>query len=524
VSRRERPRRHEIELLEPRLYLSTIVEQAWWADWRDAGPAESSGSAVESADSILDAPEDVAAAPSVIDVNGAASSDDAVVATFDANTGELVEAVVAPRGAFVLSGNTLYFDTVGSADSATDLGLTRVDLVTGEIARLPLAPAVADHGGADRLAAVPSLDGTMGDGDATDQDWFPAHGTGDLAGLVPMETTSAGRIVAILVDVVVPESLTLFDLLQAQARPDGATRHYTSAMSSQPRSDAVPSPASLASDGGSSALSPGPTPAPSPPFPGWVSRPPWLDRALLLRGGSDDAATRDDRLGQSGGEVDFGLSHTVVLSERGRIIVFLRPTAARRVQSAGVLTVYDPTSGQLTNTGQLGLAPLGVADGQVGFLGVESLQQRDLNGDGDLHDQVLQWFDPGTGGVRATREAGESLRREHGRLLLVTRDGTTLQVRPTVPVAPTASTAATTAPPRAADLADVAALVRRHDRGPAKPQGDQTSPATPARSVAGSPQKQPSATSRGPESPANAPAAPAKEAAASQPTNGPASE
>lgn len=72
----------------------------------------------------------------------------------------------------------------------------------------------------------------------------------------------------------------------------------------------------------------------------------------------------------------------------------------------GVIRYYDITTGTLTNTGVVGSSPC-LLGGIIAFSTSENEEGVDLNGDEDVDDYVIRYYDLNTGQVTNTRIAGD---------------------------------------------------------------------------------------------------------------------
>jgi hypothetical protein len=124
----------------------------------------------------------------------------------------------------------------------------------------------------------------------------------------------------------------------------------------------------------------------------------------------------------------------VILELEGGLVAFLTDEAAQGRDLNGdgdkrdhVLQSFDPVAGVVRNSGQQAIADslIELDNGLIAFLTDELAQGRVLNGDKDKLDQVLQVFDAATGIVRNSRQqavAGSILELEIGGVAFLTSE------------------------------------------------------------------------------------------------------
>jgi len=89
-----------------------------------------------------------------------------------------------------------------------------------------------------------------------------------------------------------------------------------------------------------------------------------------------------------------------------------------------VVFTYDPRTDRLSNTRRAAVLPLVFVGSSLGFRALESAQELDLDGDGDLLDAVAFVFDPFTATATNLRQDAIDLRGSEDFLLLARPEGT----------------------------------------------------------------------------------------------------
>lgn len=360
----------------------------------------------------------------VVDVNGPADATDVLLATFDADTGELLGSVRVTEGQFLIVNNSR--GPMGLVSGAAQLSTNRLDAVSPPVvARVDSPGAVVNtapaglqsqtQGNSNYVESTARDDTNSKFGSAAVQ--VVSDGAASAAAASAQQPTggsTAGSppIVVVFPSGRIPDSFRIRDELTAAARPDRV------------RDPARPIVI-------------------SPIFPQWFSAlnySPWWSRAVELPGvqsrvgdlmnrGLDDSIS-GRRIGLLSDDVDAlgggltAMSSRVVLRSPTHLMIFTTPStrASTRGEHAAELAIYSFETGQLSRTGQSVTGRLVRAAGHVAFLSSEAEQGADLTGDGVLNAVVLQMFNPVTGGVRNTGIAAEALRSVNGQIILGVRE------------------------------------------------------------------------------------------------------
>jgi hypothetical protein len=373
---KQRQTRHplELELLEPRVYLSGIQggnepQTLWRAEVAAlADRLAASNINLHSGQPVL----------VVIDVNGPTNSNNAIVATFDPATGELIGTVEVTGGEIILT---------------TDAPSKNPDIKTGT------NESPAPGGGTSPIVAAPS---------ATDPQQ-PSQTTRP-----PRPSSARPPVVVVFTNGTIPETFN--------------PPLITGSGGQQPPANETPAPSLPL--------------IVVPSFPRWLtmlSVSPWWTRAterdgLQSRDGVMDAQLWDDTIGgrsrQLSEDLPYGPSSQSVMSSRVflqspvRSIIFTSPRAATDAgaQPGAELAVYNLETGQLRHTGHAVTGRLVRAGSRVAFLSPGWEQPLEFLDDGVLNTAVLHVFDPVTGGVRNTGISAETIRSENDQIILGIRN------------------------------------------------------------------------------------------------------
>jgi len=414
-----------VEYLEPRLYLSA------------ARLSDAVGLALD----LPEQPRDVEVLASssdgrgdvlLVDLNGNANSADALLATFDAGTGKLIAALPVAEGQLLLtnpfanddgrldSAGRSYF-VPASTSNTVDFDGHRLYLDSRDVAMATETIAITDNFNLDRLPTTTVQ--SVGNEVAAPAD--RVRGDGAQTATADEAATTAAPIVVAFPSGTLPQDFNVFDAVAASG--------------DRPAAPASQRPAAIV-------IAPGPF--------DWLSRlsgSPWHSRALdrssvdrLLGSGlGGDSLGHDSIINRSGGEFG-GLSHgsdftssRVLLRSPVRTLVFKTPAEpGPDGRSAGAeLATYNFATGQLTRTGRTVTGPLVPTAGRVAFLSPVAVDGSNLVGDAALDAQVLQLFDPTTGGVRNTSIRAAAIRLLGGQLVVAVSESTRAE-SPTAPATP----------------------------------------------------------------------------------------
>lgn len=427
-------RKLELELLEARVYLSAAASpddplRALRTEATSALVAQLVASnRISSIDVQTIESADARAAVVVLDVNGFADSGDALLATFDGATGELL-------GSLPVSGGQIFLVT----QAYNTAGPLAVPVVRFEGTEINSSPQVS--------RVVTGFADQDGDLRFDQREFHVANLTDDPSGVGgdASSTVLSGNNFAVSQEdnfdnairpprPVVPTDAAPVSVPVLVVFPSGRIPASFNVRAELNR--AASSPAETNRDGGRPLIL---TPILQQWF-GGLSASPWWTRAtelpgvqsrvgdLLSRGledtyfgGKSRLASDDFLAGPSVGNVST--SSRVMLRSTANLMVFTSPrTSGSADQPGSELAIYSFATGQLTRTGYSVSGRLFRAGSQVAFLTAESEHGTDLSGDGVLNALVLQVFNPVTGGVRNTGIRAESIRTEAGQLILGVRD------------------------------------------------------------------------------------------------------
>jgi hypothetical protein len=448
----------ELELLEPRVYLSAPAhdEQPRMLLWSgsESGFAQLGLPSVSetSAQAIL----------LVVDVNGVSDPGDAILATFDPETGALLGSVPVSRGELILltepttvpnaggstgiapqspaavvtppntappsdttpsSSTPLPGDTTPSDGSPAPTGDTTTD--TGEpienssidevpSIRTPVGVVITDDssptGPVPTPGSSPPGNGTP-PGNVPPNNASPPSGVGQPIGGPTAPSPTRPPIVVIFTNGSIPPSFI----------PPGNADRRPSVPLELPRGSTQPLILIPSFSRWLTALNDSPWWTRAAELPGVQSR---VGDLMTNQNWDDTIGARPGLLsddGSSGMASESGsLSSRVFLRSPVRSIVFTTPriVTGTQAQPGAELAVYDMDTGQLRRTGHSVTGRLMRAGDQVAFLSSEWEQAADLTDDGVWDSLVLQMFNPVTGGVRNTGISAEAIRVDDDQLIL----------------------------------------------------------------------------------------------------------
>lgn len=442
-------RRLEVEYLEPRLYLSAGL------------PSDAVGLAL---DRPTDVPEVAVLGRSshsqadvlLVDLNGVANPADALLATFDAGTGKLIAALPVAGGELLLTnGDGVVDDPAGRSDQAATEGNQLTDLwqadaflyLDSDVATIANESLGVRGNSANRDLSL-DLDGTV----SHEPVRFRPAGSANLAiagngltfqlgsaGAATVELAQDDAALTAAADEAAAASAPIVVAFPSGTLPQDFNVFDAVAAGNPPAAPASQRPAALV-------IAPGPF--------DWLSRlsaSPWHSRALdrssvdrlLGSGPAGDPLGDDSVINRAGGEFG-GVSHgsdftssRVLLRSPVRTLVFKTPAEpGPDGRSAGAeLATFNFATGQLTRTGRAVTGPLVPTAGRVAFLSPVAIDGSNLGGDAALDAQVLQLFDPTTGGIRNTSIRAAAIRLLGGQLVVAVSESTRAE-SPTAPATP----------------------------------------------------------------------------------------
>jgi hypothetical protein len=368
----------------------------------------------------------------LVDLNGAANSDDALLATFDADTGRLIAALPVAGGQLVITNSIVDGRTDGLAQRIDDAANMFTPAPGPAGLRTATAQEIDGDGNmftaarANEFGAFPYFDFrvvTIARDEQISGNSLDRHTSLELASAesvgnevaVSIAPTQDNTTPAVMAEAAPPAQSPIVVAFPAGTLPHDFNVFDAVAADDRPSAQPSQRPVSLVIAPGSFE---------------WLSRlsgSPWHSRALerssvdrLLGSGLGG----DLAIDQAGGEFD-GLSRgteftssRVLLRSPVRTLVFKTPAElGRDGRSAGAeLAAYNFATGQLTRTGRVVIGPLVAAGGRVAFLSPAAAA--DLTADGAIDEQVLQVFDPATGGVRTTSLRAAAIRSVGGQLIV----------------------------------------------------------------------------------------------------------
>jgi hypothetical protein len=419
VAKRWMRRLLEVEQLETRVYLSGLATAAGSLRTQRHGVAPAIG---DQGRSGVISPVEVQAISSpngalsilVVDVNGFADSSDAILATFDSDTGALLTTASVSGGQFILVTNSSRpivqnSNYTSSNGSSSSLGWLQVVDQQGTI--LIESSQVNDQANVENVIpdqAAPAQNPAGGVESNGQHDADPPTS-------VTREPQPGARPPVI---VVFPHG-RLPRSIHNGAELNGAET------STPARSDSDPALIF------------------APAFPSWFStssQSPWWSRVTELQGVQarvNDLFSRPlqdaDQLGHpsfrsrealdSLGLPTMADGSRLLIRAPSHLMVFAMPRAIDSSATAGSeLAIYNFTTGELKRPGYSVMSRLVRSGNEIAFLSTALEEDAGWIGDQASDIPVLQFFNPSTFGVRSTGIRAESLRVQDGQLILGVRN------------------------------------------------------------------------------------------------------